>query len=263
MAFGVFGKKKELNYVEKPFSCLRDGLTIRGVVCEPKDAEGKLPVAIVSHMFMVNHKLVIGYARLLAEKGYLAVCYDFNGGGLFSKSDGKSTEMSVLTEVRDLEAVIGAIANHEKADMSRLTLMGCSQGGFVSALVAAKMGAAVEKLILFYPALSIPDDARKGQMLMAKFDPANIPDIVRCGPMKLGRVYAEDVIRMDAFSEIAAYEGPVLILHGTADTAVDVSNSKKAAEVYKNCRLELIEGAGHGFFGKNKKIANDLLLRFV
>jgi len=81
--------------------------------------------------------------------------------------------------------------------------------------------------------------------------------------MKLGRVYAEDVIRMDAFSEIAAYEGPVLILHGTADTAVDVSNSKKAAEVYKNCRLELIEGAGHGFFGKNKKIANDLLLRFV
>jgi len=259
----LFGKKKEVGYVEKPFSCVRDGLTIRGVLCEPKNAEGKLPVAVVSHMFMVNHKLTIGYARFLAEKGYLSVCYDFNGGGLFSKSDGKSTEMSVLTEVRDLEAVIAAVLQHEKADASRLTLMGCSQGGFVSALVAAKMGAAVEKLILFYPALSIPDDARKGQMLMAKFDPENIKDIVRCGPMKLGRIYVDDVIKMDAFEEIAAYEGPVLILHGTADNAVDVSNSKKAAEVYKNCRLELLEGAGHGFFKQHKVRAYELLGQFV
>lgn len=259
----LFGKKKEVNYVESPFSCVREGLTIRGVMCMPKNAEGKLPVAIVSHMFMVNHKLTIGYARFLAEQGYLSVCYDFNGGGLFSKSDGKSTEMSVLTEVRDLEAVIEAVLKHEKADASRLTLMGCSQGGFVSALVAAKMGAAVEKLILFYPALSIPDDARKGQMLMAKFDPENIKDIVRCGPMKLGRIYVDDVIKMDAFAEISAYEGPVLILHGTADTAVDVSNSKKAAEVYKNCRLELLEGAGHGFFKQNKVRAYELLKEFV
>lgn len=259
----LFGKKKEVNYVESPFSCVREGLTIRGVMCMPKNAEGKLPVAIVSHMFMVNHKLTIGYARFLAEQGYLSVCYDFNGGGLFSKSDGKSTEMSVLTEVRDLEAVIEAVLKHEKADASRLTLMGCSQGGFVSALVAAKMGAAVEKLILFYPALSIPDDARKGQMLMAKFDPENIKDLIRCGPMKLGRIYVDDVIQMDAFAEISAYEGPVLILHGTADTAVDVSNSKKAAEVYKNCRLELLEGAGHGFFKQNKVRAYELLKEFV
>ena len=37
--------------------------------------------------------------------------------------------------------------------------MGCSQGGFVSALVAAKNNFPIEKLVLFYPALCIPDDA--------------------------------------------------------------------------------------------------------
>ena len=130
------------NYVEKKFSCVRDGLTIRGLLFEPVNgkvnSEGKLPVAIVSHMFMVNYKLTVKYARFLAENGYLSVCYDFNGGGLFSKSDGKSVNMSVLTEVADLEAVIAAVLKHEKADASRLMLMGCSQGGFVSALVAAK-----------------------------------------------------------------------------------------------------------------------------
>lgn len=255
------------NYTEKKFSCVRDGLTIRGLLFEPANgkvnAEGKLPVAIVSHMFMANYKLVVKYARFLAEQGYLSVCYDFNGGGMFSKSDGKSVDMSVLTEVADLEAVIDAVLKHEKADASRLLLMGCSQGGFVSALVAARHPGMVEKLVLFYPALSIPDDARKGQMLMAKFDPANIPERIKCGFMKLGRVYVTDVIGMDAFREIAPYEGPVLILHGTADNAVDCANSKKAAEIYKNVRLELIEGAGHGFFKENAAKALELLKEFA
>jgi len=130
------------NYIEKKFTCERGGLTIRGLLFEPNNTskannEGKLPVAIVSHMFMVNYKMTVKYARFLAEEGYLSVCYDFNGGGLFSKSDGKSVDMSVLTEVADLEAVVQAVLKHEKADASRLTLMGCSQGGFVSAYVAA------------------------------------------------------------------------------------------------------------------------------
>ena len=260
-------KKKSEAYIETPFSCQRDGLTIRGLMFEPvngrQNEEGKLPVAVVSHMFMVNYKLTVGYARFLAEKGYLAVCYDFNGGGLFSKSDGKSVDMTVLTEVKDLEAVIEAVLAHPKADPARLLLMGCSQGGMVSALVAARHPGMVEKLVLFYPALSIPDDARKGQMLFAKFDPVNVPEVFRCGFMKLGRKYVTDVNQMDAFAEISAYEGPVLILHGTADTAVDVSNSKKAAEVYKNARLELLEGAGHGFFKQNKERALQLLGEFV
>ena len=68
---------------------------------------------------------------------------------------------------------------------------------------------------------------------------------------------------MDAFREIAPYEGPVLILHGTADDAVDCANSKKAAEIYKNVRLELIEGAGHGFFKENAVRALELLKAFV
>lgn len=256
------------NYIEKKFSCVRDGLTIRGLLFEPVDnskanAAGKLPVAIVSHMFMVNYKLTVKYARFLAERGYLSICYDFNGGGIFSKSDGKSVNMSVLTEVKDLEAVIDAALKHDKADASRLMLMGCSQGGFVSALVAAKHPGMVEKLVLFYPALSIPEDARNGQMLMAKFDPKNIPDVIKCGFMKLGKCYVTDVIEMDAFKEISAYEGPVLILHGTADTAVDCANSKKAAESYKNARLELIEGAGHGFFKADGVRALELLKEFV
>ena len=34
----------------------------------------------------------------------------------------------------------------------------------------------VKKLVLYYPALSIPDDARKGSMLGAEFSGEEIPD---------------------------------------------------------------------------------------
>ena len=69
--------------------------------------------------------------------------------------------------------------------------------GFVSALVAAKHPGLVDRLVLLFPALCIPDDARAGKMMFAQFDPQNIPEYIHCGPMKLGRCYPADVIDMD------------------------------------------------------------------
>jgi dienelactone hydrolase len=254
------------NYVEKKFSCVREGLTIRGLLFEPvngrENAEGKWPVAIVSHMFMVNYKLVEKYARFLAEQGYLAVCYDFNGGGLFSKSDGKSVDMSVLTEVKDLEAVI-AYARSLPYTSNELLLMGCSQGGFVSGLAAAKPETEVDKLVLFYPALCIPDDARAGRMMFARFDQQNIPERINCGPMKLGRCYVADVIDMDPYEEIKGYHGPVLIVHGTKDGIVKLDYSRQAQRAYPNAKLHIIEGGAHGFSKKHDAIAMAHLRRFA
>lgn len=83
------------------FSCTRDGLTVRG--CEYRPAGENLPIAIVSHGFMANMMTVRHYAELLAEMGYAAFCFDFCGGCvMMGKSDGKTTAMSVLTEVKDL-----------------------------------------------------------------------------------------------------------------------------------------------------------------
>ncbi len=95
--------------------------------------------------------------------------------------------------------------------------MGCSQGGVVCSLVAAKEKYNINKLILFYPAFCIPDDTKAGKMIFAKFDPYHLPEMIRCGPMKLGKCYVEDVINMDLFEEIKHYKKDVLIVHGTKD----------------------------------------------
>lgn len=266
-------KNKNVNYSEKEFSCQRDGLTIRGTEYRPNASVGeKLPIAIVSHGFMAFRDTVRHYAKAFAEMGYISYCFDFSGGCVVKgKSDGKTTDMSVLTEVRDLEAVMEYAKSQEGADTENITLMGCSQGGFVSALAAAKPENRIHRLVLFYPAFCIPDDARGGKMMFAKFDPKNIPDIVKCGPMKLGRCYVEDVINMDPFAEISGFSGDVLIVHGDSDKIVDVGYSQKAYKAYAENRteadgtvtLKIIEKAGHGFSPKEDETALEYLKNFA
>ncbi len=244
------------------FECKRDGLTIRGTEYRPEG--NNLPIAIVCHGFMAWQDTVRHYAIMLAEMGYAAYCFDFCGGSVMKKgkSEGATTDMSVLTEVKDLEAVIDYVQSLSTSS-KELLLMGCSQGGFVSALVAAKHPGLVNKLVLFYPALCIPDDARAGKMMFAKFDPANIPEIINCGPMKLGRCYPADVINIDPIAQIKSYAGPVLIVHGTKDRIVNPDYSRQAQQVYPNAKLHIIEDGAHGFSKKHDAVAMEHLRGFA
>lgn len=241
------------------FQCTRDGLTIRGVEYRRKDGN-RQPIVILSHEFMTNRLFVSRYARMFAELGYAAFTYDFCGGCVVGSSGGRSRDMTVFTECRDLEAVMDYARSREYTDERPVTLLGCSQGGLVSGLVAARHPEQIGMLILLYPALSIPDDARKGTMMLSQFDPKAIPETFRCGPMMLGREYAASVMDLDPFEALGAYRGSVLLLHGDRDKLVPLSYSERALETYRrtqeegpgrngtrSARLVVIPGAGHIF----------------
>ena len=253
------------------FSCSRGGLTIRGLEFLPETCEGKLPAAIISHGFTANYDSVEAYARQFAEWGFAAYCFDFCGGCAVGRSDGKQSDMSVLTEREDLKAVMDYVQSRSYVGSAPVILMGCSQGGFVSALTGAQLPERVSALVLFYPALCIPDNAREGSMVTAKFDPNNIPEIIPCGPMTLGRVYPASVLEMDPFEETRSFPGPVLLVHGTSDGLVNVSYSEKAYQAYTDGqpeshpekRLVLIEGADHGFAPQYDEIAVASVKQFL
>lgn len=249
---------------ERFFECQRDGLTIRGIEYKPEGEN--LPVAIVSHGFLMWRDTVRDYTRLLSRLGYCAYCFDFCGGSVPGKgtSDGKNSEMTPMTEVQDLEAVI-AYARSMPYNSDELLLMGASQGGFVSSIAATKPENKVNKLVLFYPAFCIPDDARAGRMLFAQFAPENIPELINCGPITMGGAYPASVIKMDIFSEIVKYDGPVLIVHGTKDAIVNVDYAKRAFEAYgaDRAQLVIIEEGEHGFHGIHDEQAMDALTQFV
>ena len=252
--------------VPQIFRCQREtedgSLTIKGNVYGA-DLENKKPAVIISHGFLANRKSVRKYAKLIAELGFVCFTFDFCGGGLMCESDGKNEDMTVFTEVEDLEAVVSYVLSLSYVSGSRVALMGCSQGGFVSAIYAAKHPEHVERLALFYPALCIPDDARDGRMMFYKFDPENIPDILGKKPMKLGGNYARSVIDKDPYELINGYDGPVLIVHGDDDNVVDAMYSFDADRMYHDSKMVLIENAKHGFGGKADIEAMKELAKFM
>lgn len=238
----------------------RESLIIRGHVWGRQDR--MQDAVILSHGFLANERMCHRYAKLLADMGLLAVTFDFCGGGMNSRSDGKSKDMTVLTEKEDLLAVVKGV--EESFSPKSISLLGCSQGGFVSGLLAAELGAQeIGKLIMFYPALCIPDDARKGKMMFYKFDPDKIPEVLGRFPMEIGKGYAEAVISMDPYEEMKGYEGPVLLVHGTEDKIVDISYARKLRTIYPDIRYEEIKGGGHMFKGEADEKACEILHDFM
>ena len=262
------------NIEKTSFSCSRDNLIIRGHIYRAAQTETateahenaaesqKSPVIIMSHGFLGNENHFIAYAEAIAKIGYIAVTFDFNGGGPKSTSSGKSIDMTVLTEKADLLAVIKYVESLEYVDKNNISLMGFSQGGFVSAMTAAELNDRIKQLVLFYPALCIPDDARNGKMLMISFDPQDIPPVICQDPMTVGRNYAVTAQKLDAYKEISGFTGRTLIIHGTEDKAVNIEYSRRAKKVYKNLVYKELEGADHGFFDADETEAIRILLDF-
>lgn len=231
--------------IEKiPFEIDSQGCRLRGFIQRPVK-EGRIPAVIVSHGFGSCTQDTKKYARVFVDEGYAAICFDFcmSGSG---KSSGSSLGMSVLTEKADLLNVLDYVKTLDYVDPDHITLAGCSQGGFVSALAAVERESEVERLVMYYPALCIPDDARRGHMITARFDPDHVPEQFRALFVRLSSKYVLDVIGMDPFREICGFQKPVLIVHGTKDRLVDISYSRRACEGYRDCRLVEVRG-DHGF----------------
>ncbi len=243
-----------MNIRETEFTLNRNGFRLVGTELRP-DGDN-LPIAIVSHGFLSCGNDVKGHAYRFAKLGYATYFFDFIGGGTNIKSDGLLKDMTVLTEKADLISVIGYVKSLSYTNSENITLVGCSQGGFVSALAAAEYNTNVKKLVLFFPALCIPDDARRGKMLMFEFDSDNIPDEIQSGNLCLGGNYVKTAKAMDAYEMIKGYNGDVIIIHGDNDGAVDISYSEKAKGIYGDkCSLIVINGGGHGFNEQEDEIA--------
>ncbi|MDC7954318.1 alpha/beta fold hydrolase [Fusobacterium simiae] len=211
------------------------------------DKKGKMPLVILSHELGGTHKNMERYAKALAEEGIVAYIFDFPGGsvdGRGSQSTGrKSTEMSVMTEVSDVEKIIEESKKWDYVDQNKIVLIGGSQGGVVSAFTASRNIDKVAGLVLMYPAFVMEDDIHNFAPTRDK-----IPqEFTMRGWIKVGAVYFKDAYDIDFMKEAAKYNKPVLILHGTLDPHVPVIKSEKLNASYPNSKLVLIEGAEHSF----------------
>lgn len=246
------------NYKTEEIYFNNGGKSVFGVLYRPEGEQGQWPLAVFSHGFGGSYRDGRDYAQTLAAKGYAVVCYDFCGGSNHSRSDGSTTEMSIFTEEQDLLAVVDSLKAMPFIDKEKIYLLGESQGGMVSALAAADRPDDFRSVMLMYPALCIPDNA------VEWFGTAdNIPDTYNLWGVRLGRVYFERLFGFDVFDHISRYQGPVLLVHGDRDGVVPLRYSQQAAERYANAELHIIQGAGHGFGGKDFRQSLEYVVDFL
>lgn len=231
---------------------------IYGVLNRPASDEDKQPVAIISHGFNGTHDFGKNYFELFNELGYQCYTFDFTYGSIHSRSNNNTMKMSIPQEQSDLEAIVNHFKAQPDVDASRIVLIGESQGGLVSALTASKMPEDIHRLILVYPALCIP------QNWTARYpDVTQIPDTTRLWNVPMGREFFLEIRDMDPFADMNKYTEPVLIVQGDKDPVVSMEDSRRAVELYKDARLHVIPGAGHGFKPEEFKESLEQIRQFL
>ncbi len=216
----------------------RENLHISGELYLPDDLKGRCPIVIMAHGFGGNRENTRPYAEIMVKAGIGCYIFDFCGGGLSSKSDGRMIDMSVLTESADVEAVIQDIRKAPFADRKNIFLMGESQGGVATTIAAGSYGDDIKAMVLLYPAYVLFDDARK------KYPSDDlIEDSSTVFGLPVGRKYYEDAFSLDINDYMSKYGGKVLILHGNIDQVVPMSYSIAARKRFPSARMIQITDA--------------------
>ncbi|WP_334333436.1 alpha/beta hydrolase family protein [Companilactobacillus sp. HBUAS59544] len=232
---------------------------IYGHIYTAKNHPKKMPIAIVSHGLGGDYQELGAYARDLANYGYLVYAFDFPGGSSNEQSTGlKQTQMSLTTEVSDLKVVKAALQKRTDVKKHQVLLVGGSQGGVVSAMMASQNPEDIKGLALMYPAFSMSHDARK------QYSTSNqIPATTDLMGFTVGRNYYRDLLKTDVTQAATKYNGPVLIVHGDEDEIVPIKYVGQAADNFSNAEMVILKEAGHGFEGKAQKLAIKKLNKFI
>ncbi len=231
--------------------------SIYAIMHAPDDTE-KHPAVICSHGFNGSGDDFTADCLFDAQRGFVALSYDFSGGSARSRSRGKSTDMTLFTEKEDLQAVFAFVQSMDSVLPGSIFLMGASQGGMVTALCAEELQGAIKGVTLYFPAFCIPDDWRKKLP-----DTDSIPDKLNFWGLDLGKDFFVSIHDFYTFDSIGGYEGNVLIIHGDKDPVVPLSYSQEAQKLYKHAELEVLPGEGHGFSPAGGEKARALVADFM
>jgi len=254
------------NFVNEPFTVMEVHCynhlkqNIFGKLYLPNDNQAKKPLAILAHGYNSSYHETEAYAQTLAMNGIAAYIFDFCGGAVKSRSEGKTIEMSVFTEADDVAAIVETVKTWGFIDANRIALLGCSQGGLVAAIASSQIPEAFKAVVLVYPALMIAEHAvnvhpKEAITSETGFDVMGMP---------LSHVYYDKLIGYKVFDEMKKYKGDVMIVYGDKDPIAAGDYIERARQTYRNCEVNVVPEGAHGFPASITHVqANDYIVKFL
>ncbi len=259
-------KDAKIGFLNEPFAELEVHCTnnknqnIFGKLYLPRNGQHKKPLTILAHGYNSSYHETEAYAQSLAMNGIAAYIFDFCGGSLKSRSEGKTTEMSVFTEADDVAAIVEAAKSWDFIDSSRIALLGCSQGGLVAAIASSQMPEAFKAVVLVYPALMIAEHAVSVHPKEAITSKTGVEVM----GMPLSHVYYDRLVGYQVFEEMKKYKGHVMIVYGDKDPIAAGDYMERARQVYSDCEVNVVPGGAHGFPVSTTHVkADEYIVKFL
>ncbi len=220
-----------LSRVTKHRISVADGISLEAYLHRPLGNGRAFPTVVVLHGWGGSAKETNYTAQLLTASGFAALTVSMRGWG---GSDG--VDDCGLEQATDTVAILEWLAERSDIDGDRLGLLGYSQGGQV-ALLAAAQSKIPRFVTAFFPPVNMTSWAEQTTN-------EGILNYVRefCAP------------DMDARSPINFADqisAPVLLVHGTRDSRVPVTQSLEMSSALKEANVpvltKLVPGAPHLF----------------
>jgi dienelactone hydrolase len=225
-----------------------EGLNLVGMLHRP-DGVGPFPAVTFCHGFTGQRFepgwIFVRVARRLAEAGIAVFRFDCRFSG---ESDGEFRDMTISTEISDAMRAVDVLKSRPEVDAGRLGLLGFSLGGPVASETAARRQD-IRSLLLWAP---VADPAAHFADRAERMGDADTLDL---GPLVLGRGFVEDLPNHAPVEATRRWGGPLRVIHGTADAAVQVSAGQAYMDGPGRREIIVVEGAEHGWFGADKQAA--------
>ncbi len=185
-----------------------------------------------------------GIAMSLAERGHMALRFDFSGRG---ESPGSLLGLTFARQVIECRA---AVAELRRAGVSKIGLVGSSMGGAVAALAAvAESPAALVTMATVGRTDLLPERA-VGKYELERWERDRFIEVEG---EKIGYALVEDARRIDLPAEARKIKCPWLLLHGEFDEVVPVEDPQILYQAAEGAVLEIVAGADHRFSGEEHR----------
>ena len=241
---------------------------LKAIIQSPKLQDGeKCPMVVFCHGFSGSKDgpMFELIADTLQAHGIASIRFDFNGHG---DSEGAFQDMTVPNEIEDAKKVVAYV--RDLRYVSDLAIVGHSQGGVVASMTAGQLSEqqgqpAFKAVALMAPAAVLRDDAIRGNTMGKMYDPFDPGEYVELfGGLKLGGNYIRTAFSLPIYETAAKYQGPALIIHGTADRVVPYTYGERFHEIWPKSELVIQDYFDHGFsqnIYRSTDIVADFLIR--